>query len=173
MPVFISWYENILICLRPLNFVDLNTKWVAYNLKDCAFKKWKAFKVHKHCMRGAKKACRSGNKWILNSLQKCLKISCVYIFWLLERTLKTFFLYAVAQKRLFIIGVVLSHALPTLYIGSCFWIVIYLCVANTFHVATQKGCFKAVGHLLFPAEIVFHTYFKSYLWWDNTEIFEL
>lgn len=67
-------------------------------------KKWKAFKIHKHCMRGAKKVFRSANKCILNSLQKCLRISYVYVFWLLGRTLKTFFLYTVAQKRLFIIG---------------------------------------------------------------------
>lgn len=50
---------------------------------------------------------------------------------------------------------------------------IYLCVTKTFQVETQKVCLKAVGHLLFPAEIIFHTYVKSYLWWENTEIYEI
>lgn len=43
MSVFISWYENILICLKPINYVNLNMKWVAYDLKACAFKKMESF----------------------------------------------------------------------------------------------------------------------------------
>lgn len=39
-------------------------------LKTVPSKKWKAFKVHEHCMRGVKRTCRSANKCILNSLQK-------------------------------------------------------------------------------------------------------
>lgn len=36
-----------------------------------------------------------------------------------------------------------------------------------------KVYLKAVGHLLFPLEIGFHTYFKSYLCWEHTEIREI
>lgn len=45
---------------------------------------------------------------------------------------------------------------------------IYPHVANIFDITAQKGYLKAVGRLLSPIEIGFHTYFRSYLCWDNT-----